>query len=295
MARNIVVSASPGYEMGLQALLNSYSFWHGKDDVCWHLLLYKDVKVKMPETFRKRAVIHALPTDIGNAMACKIHRFKYGAELSGAVIILDADMFFCNNIDWWWSIIEAGWILYGSNGSNVEYTEAHSQKYGLPLTGKFNHKTVTSVPAGMLTGEYGKLWQAIFDHRTDPDMPRQGADFELVNAYLVHMGLLDKVVALSPAQVTNIHHYQMKPNTKVMRRNDSPLYTEDGLEVCMSHGRWFNHGYVENLMVPMRKYCGNIQKCVIGAENARTILLDEFKCALNNKYAERYPWRPVKD
>ena len=294
MARHIVVSASPNYGVALKALLNSWWYWHGPNGVQWHIMTYKDVPFDLPDPRMKHVEV-SLPTDISAPMACKIHRFKYASHLNAyddAVVILDADMFFCANIDWWWPIIEGGYLLYGSNGSNIQYTPAHEEKYGIPnLAGLFNWKTVTSVPAGGMPAVFGKLWRQIYDHRTDASKPKQGADFELVNAYLTGWEWLDAVVTLSPAQVTNIHHYQQKPNTRVMRKGDSRLYTEDGLEVCMSHGRWYSPGYVENLMKPMMRYCGENKKCVQGAVMARQYLLEEFECARDYKYKERYPWR----
>jgi hypothetical protein len=270
---SIVVAASVGYIEGLKAFLNSFEYYHGRD-IKIYLLSYG-----LPKKFleQKRDInLKVIPLDLSQdvAWATKIERFKFASSLSGVVMMADADMFFCGSVYRYFDIAKLGYIVAGSNGSNILYNKKYSEKYGEEFLPFYNHKTITTVPLILDVGKHGDVWKGVYDHKKGLEV---SADFNLLNLYMKKLDKLDFIMALPPQQVTNIHHFQLKPNTRV-REEGEFLYTEDGLEVLMSHGLWWNEAYVDGLLSTMEKYCTDWgRKCLIGARESRNILKRKFE------------------
>lgn len=276
---SIVVAASVGYIDGLKAFLNSFEYYHGRD-IKIYLLSYD-----LPKEFleQKRDInLKVISLDLSQdvAWATKIERFKFASSLSGVVMMADADMFFCGSMFRYFDIAKLGYIVAGSNGSNIFYGDKYSEKYESELVPFYNHKTITTVPLVLDVKKHGAIWKGVYNHKKGIN---NSADFDLLNLYMKKLDRLNFIIALPPQQVTNIHHFQLKPNTRV-REEGRFLYTEDGLEVLMSHGLWWNEAYVDGLLSTMERYCMDWgRKCLIGAEESRDILKRQFEKWKNYK------------
>ena len=270
---SIVVSASAGYVEGIDAFLNSFEYYHGKS-IKIYLLDYD-----LPKEFldKKRNInLEIIPLDLSQnvAWATKIERFRFASSLDGVVMMADADMFFCGSMYRYFDIAKLGYIVAGSNGSNILYGKNYTEKYGEEFVSFYNHKTVTTVPLILDVRKHGDVWREVYNHKKGMN---ESADFNLVNLYMKKLNKLDFILSLPPQQVTNIHHFQLKPNTRV-RKREGFLYTEDGLEVLMSHGLWWDKSYVDGLVSTMERYCGDWgKKCLVGAVESRDILKKEFE------------------
>ena len=276
---SIVVAASRGYEPGLTALLNSFEHYHSKGPIIFYLL-----NLELPEEFlakyRDKNYLRITDLDWVNhpqggrntAWSTKIPRFKFASGLDGVVMLADADMFFCANMDLYFRIAEAGFIVGGANGSNFRFHQDWRDKYQIDVPDCFDYKTICSVPTIMDTAKHGEVWKSIYDHKMTIGT---GADFDLQNIFMVMHNKLDHILVLPSQQTTGIHHFMLKQNTRVIRR-ENKLMTADGLEVLTVHGKWWQQGWFDNLMAKMEGYCREDEKCLKEAFDSRRLLFDEF-------------------
>ena len=276
---HIVVAASRGYEPGLNAFLKSFELYHEPTKFNVHVLTL-EMDITLPDwckQFNLEWVSH--PKGGRNtAWSTKIPRFKYGAELDGVVMLADADMFFCANVDNWFRIAETGIIVAGSNGSNVRYHKGWRDKYKLEVPDFFNYKTICSVPTVLRTDLHKDVWLDLYKHK----MPGgEGADFDLQNIFMTIHKKQPSILALPSQQTTGIHHFMLKPDTRAIRVEDR-LMTRDGLPIYLVHGKWWQTPWREDLMRKMTKYCKENESCIKGASASVGILYDEFL-----KYSEQ--------
>ena len=286
MGWHIVVAASRGYEPGLRAFLNSFEHYHSEypKQIKVHILgleLSSEFLAELQvERWGEHSYMQYVPLDWvehggqrNTAWSTKIPRFKYGAELQDIVMLADADMFFCSNIEHWFKIAETGLIVAGSNGSNVRYHKGFREKYKLPVPDFYNYKTVCSVPTVMDTSLHGQVWLDLYEHKMAGG---EGADFDLQNIFMTIHKKQDQIVALPSQQTTGIHHFMLKPDSRVIRV-DGRMVTRDGLEVYIVHGKWWQDGWYNNLLVKMEHFCKGNAVCVRGAADSRSILKEEFE------------------
>jgi len=278
MEYSIVVAASKGYMPGIKAFLNSFEYYHDTARYTIYLLSFD-----LSEDFLKeisRPWLKVVSTDSkvfkgfenNSAWGTKIPRFKFASELSGVVMLADADMFFCSDMIMYFKIAEAGLIVAGANGSNFRFHEGWKEKYQINIPNSFDYKTITSVPTIMDTSKHGEVWKRIYEHKRTI---RTGADFDLQNIFMFVYNKLDSIIVLPSQQVTGIHHFMLKQNTRAVKK-ENKLMTEDGLEVLMVHGKWWQPGWYENLMVTMKKFCHGNEICLKQAEDSRRLLKLEF-------------------
>jgi len=287
MGWHIVVAASRGYEPGLRAFLNSFEHYH-HPQASWsrqtdgtvaipinvHVLTLDWDDLELPNWCNRVKLPWVEHGGQRNtAWSTKIPRFKYGAELQDIVMLADADMFFCSNIEHWFKIAETGLIVAGSNGSNVRYHKGFREKYKLPIPDFYNYKTVCSVPTVMDTSLHGQVWLDLYEHKMAGG---EGADFDLQNIFMTIHKKQDQIVALPSQQTTGIHHFMLKPDSRVIRV-DGRMVTRDGLEVYIVHGKWWQDGWYNNLLVKMEHFCKGNAVCVRGAADSRSILKEEFE------------------
>lgn len=275
MQWHIVVAASRGYEPGLRAFLNSLYHYHGHDPFKVHVLT-----LEMPDFNDSFGLnINYIPLDWvshggqrNTAWSTKIPRFKYAAELDGIVMLCDADMYFCANVEWMFHLAEAGYIVAGSNGSNVRYHQGWRDKYKLPIPDFYNHKTICSVPTVMNPALHGQVWRDLYKHKMSGG---EGADFDLQNIFMTIHTKQDRIIALPSHQTTGIHHYLLKPDSRAVRIG-AKLVTRDSLEIYLVHGKWWQDGWRNNLITKMEHYCKGNKTCVKHATDSRDILYEEF-------------------
>lgn len=285
MKRSIVVAASRGYEPGLRAFLNSYANYHPQSE---RLARVHVLDLELGAEFREGWtdfpwIENWIKLDWvqhggqrNTAWSTKIPRFQYAADLEGVVMLCDADMFFCSNVDWWFDLAEQGWIVGGSNGSNVRYHQGWRDKYKLPLPDFYNYKTICSVPTVMRTDLHGQVWRDLYKHKTGGG---EGADFDLQNIFMTLHEKQPHIVALPSQQTTGIHHFMLKLETGA-NRVDGRIVSRDGLEVYIVHGKWWQEGWRTNLLKKMDEYCSKFTwgtKCQQLAQHSWNVLMEEFE------------------
>jgi len=291
--KSLVLSASNGYQPGVIAFLNSFEHHHPDTDIKVYLLNLNIGDPFLDEHVRHRKYVEVVSLDwveyAGNrntAWSTKIPRFKFASELSGQVLVCDADMFFCKNIDMFFDVAKAGFIVGGANGSNFYFGKDYAEKWGEPVD-CFWTKTLGSVPTWMDVDKYRHIWQGIYDCKLNKKNFGIGlCDFELLNILLIKNVHPDKIIVLPSQQVTGLHHFQLRPDTRVYKRRDQ-LVTADGLEVLMVHGKWWQEGWVNNMMKTMEKYCAGNEKCIKGAKDSWNLLKSEFGKWENKKGDEK--------
>lgn len=276
MNKHIVVAASEDYRPGLQALLASFDRYHPETDIKVHLLNYNvsqnflDIAIKK-YPFLKITDLKA-PASWNKVWQTKIERFNFVQSLTDLVMLLDADMFFCANIDRWFDLAARGYIVAGSNGSNVRYTEAWREKYEMDIPLGMNYKTITSVPTILDMAKHGILWQEIYNHKLQR---KQGSDFDLINVFIAMHNKFKDLLIYPCQSMTQVHHFGVKLDTRIIKIDDK-LMTADGQEVFTVHGKFWSKGWLDGLMKPMYNYARGREDIVKKAEKSRDILLEEF-------------------
>lgn len=285
--KSIVVSASKNYFLGMKALLNSFEHYHDTTEYEVYVLSFDlsqeqlDFVESKPYTFVDFINAKAFPEPYSNnsAWATKIPRFKYAAEkLNGVCMMLDADMFFTANMDMYFDIAAAGFIVGGSNGSNIYFGENYTEKWGEPIE-ELCVKTIGSVPTILDLDKYRHIWLEIYEtkHNMKPF-----CDFELLNIMLMKHKYMNRILAIPSQQVTGLHHFQLRPDTRVVEKMGK-LFTSDGLEVLMCHGKYWQPNYELGLTRNMTKYAKRFYKdyneknpIEIGSNHSLTIIKKQF-------------------
>lgn len=288
-----VISASRGYQPGLSAFIHSFRIHHegmnikiivcdcdlepefieqhDGDDIEW-------IKVSSPH---------------GHVWATKIIRFKIASDLKNSVVaVFDSDMYVCGSLLNYWKIAEAGLIVGGSNGSNIRFGANWNEGYKMEVDECWNTKTLTSVPTFMDIEAHGEVWSEIYRHKLETNA---GGDFPLLNIFLCKLGKLDLVIPFGSEMFTGVHHFQLKPDTRIINKA-GVLLTSNGLELKVVHGRYWEGNWCHNLMKPIPKHLARMgirsskSKAYQGALQSRDILQAEF-----DKYCH-WPYdKSVKD
>lgn len=283
----IVVAASKGYTQGLSAFLASYDRYHRKEKEIF--ILDFDLTPDFVDVqSRKYKYINFIPTNAevfpepyakNPAWATKIPRYKFASELSGCVVMLaDADMFFCANIDMYFEIAAAGFIVGGANGSIINYGPAYWELFGEEID-PINYKTIGSVPTILDVDTFGYIFREVYNKKVaiSNEGRKSPADFDLINMSILKYGVSDKVLPIPSQQVTGLHHFQLRPDTRIIERNDK-LITSDGLEVLMIHGKWWQPNYLNGMRVAMERYATRIgsDTCLTWSKHSIKLILEEF-------------------
>ena len=153
----------------------------------------------------------------------------------------------------------------------------------------FDAKTITSVPTIMDIEKHGNdVWGGLYEHKR---LTGAGADFDLVNIFLMKTGRYNDIITIPCECVTGCHHLQIKPETRAYWKGGK-LMTMNGLEVLTVHGRFWEGNWYTNLMKPMPKHLARMgirsmkSKAYQGALESRDILKAEF-----DKYCDwPYEW-----
>lgn len=288
-----VVAASVGYQPCLSALINSFRIYHDGQGI--HILigdcgLEQEFKDKYDGDDITWIPIHS---DRGHIWATKFERFRIAVEQTGAIVgIFDADMYVVRSMLNMWKMAEAGFIVGGSNASNIRFGSDWNEKYGMEVPDVWNTKTITSVPTFMDIDLHGEVWSEIYRHKTETNM---GADFNLLNIFICKLNKLEHVIPFSSAQNTGVHHQQVKPSTGIILKAGE-LLTGNGLELFCVHGRFHSGDWYANLLKPMPKHLARMgirskrSRAYQSVLKSRQLLMDEF-----NKYCD-WPYEStVKD
>lgn len=279
MNKSIIIPASHDFEPGVRAFLNSFNKYHPDTDIKVYLLnynLHQSFLDEQDSKFKFLEIIDLETPFADKAWACKLERFNFAGSLTGIVMMCDADLFFCSNIDHWFDIAELGYIVASSNGSNIRYHAEWRKKYDIDIPDMINYKTICSVPTVLDIGKHGEIWKSIYEHKLQKKF---GADFDLINIFMAKYNKLDYILPVPTQQTTGIHHFMLKLDTRVKRVEDR-LITTDGLPVLMVHGKWWREAWVKGLMKPMRSYAKGREDIIKGAEESVKTLTEEFNHAL---------------
>jgi len=289
-----VVAANKGYQPGMSAFIRSFRTHHPNDEIKLYCLDY-DLEPEFREKHDSMVdewlkITHPK----GHVHACKLERFRVACEIDGVVGVYDSDMFFTASMLNWYKVADAGLVVGGSNASNNRYGPHWHEKFKMnDIPDIFDYKTITSVPTIMDIERHGKdVWGGLYEHKKRTGA---GADFDLVNIFLMKTGRLNDIMTIPCECVTGVHHLQVKPETRAYWKAGK-LMTMNGLELLMVHGRFWEGNWTANLMKPMPKHLARMgirsskSKAFQGALESRDLLQAEF-----DKYCD-WPYdKSVKD
>jgi hypothetical protein len=197
------------------------------------------------------------------------------ADCYEAICVLDADMFFTNDVTLFFEIASKGFIVTGSNGMMVDFDKAYQEYYNCYL-GADNipyPKIHTSVPIFVSeenTKWFIELWESIRKDHFD--------DFLYLNMLGIKNDLTRKMLCLPPYYFTGIHHWIWKPETSIRVKGGSIVAGTEEL-VYSIHGKFWDEPWKRDQMETMRKYLidndmGN--KCNSFVNNSMDLMVSEF-------------------
>lgn len=272
-----VVAASDNYLPGLTAMLNSMQYHGFTTDV----LL---IPWRLPEEFlnnlgRYSFDVRVFPNDVENqVLATAIERFRVAYEVGKdyeAVCLLDVDMFFHTKVDLFFEIASKGFIVTGSNGMIIDFDKRSQEHYHTPLGSDScsYQKIHTTAPIFISPGDLDWFENLYNSRRID-----HWDDFLYLNVLGIKLGKDKKMLCMPPYAFTGIHHWQVKVETGLVRKSDLVLTgTEE--TVYMSHGKFWEDSYCEDLLRVMYKYLGMCDMgewCKRRVEDAWKVTIEEF-------------------
>jgi hypothetical protein len=252
-----VFAASENYHPGVMALINSIKDKMPYADIC--LYLYKYSEEKMAAFADAQGIYIEFADETKDQQkSTAFGRYKYAADLTDkydSVCLIDADMFVTADCYTFFDVAKHGFIITGSNGMVVNFNRAHQEKYGIDL-GVDNYiytKIHTSVP--IFINKDNRIW---FDEFVEINEAGQLDDFLGLNLLGISMAVYDKMICMPPYMFTGIHHWQVKPATRVFRIQDT-LMTKTEEQVYMCHGKFWWENYIKDMMMPMESYYKEFQ------------------------------------
>lgn len=249
-----IVASNKRYLPGLNALLNSLDYVGNTQDVL--VLGYE-----LPEEFMN-AVDNAftfrvvwgydIPQSevnfLGEAEVLMRKRYQMPfilQEIYEAVCILDADMFFAHNVEVYLEIAaKTGYVL----GCVLEQKRRYGDKNHQvpPGSGTYlidpdfwNARDLCCAPLFV-----GRPWYPALKKSWDlvnvPFETRfKAPDMDGLNICLIEAGSFEKTIPLSQHIWTGLHESFMKAHTRAVDCHGQ-LFTEDGEEINVVHGQWWN-------------------------------------------------------
>jgi len=207
-----------------------------------------------------------------------IRRFRIACEKCyeyDAICLMDADMFLTADCKLFFDIASHGFIVVGSNGMLINFNRDYQNRYGVDLgSDDFLYEKVhTTVPI-FLNRENIDWFYALYNSKRIDSWD----DFLYLNVLGIKMGKAEKMLCLPPYTFTGIHHWQMKPETAVIKKGEALLSgTEE--QIYMVHGKWWDDAWLNDLEPTMQRYFkdeGISEKGRFRTKNAINILKAEF-------------------
>lgn len=182
-----------------------------------------------------------------------IERFRVAYEVArdyDSICLLDADMFFMNPVDLFFDVAAKGFIVTGSNGMVIDYNRIYQERYDLDMgTDHFVYMKLHTTAPIWINHENTDWFKALYNARRVDSWD----DFLYLNLLGAHMGKDKKMICMPPYMFTGIHHWQMKPATAVFEKGGIVMTgTEE--ELYIVHGKWWDEGWLQDLMPTMRGY-----------------------------------------
>lgn len=278
-----VVAASDNYIQGLVAMLNSMQYHKMTADV---ILIPWNLPEEFLNSLGKYSFnIRVEPNEVEHqVLATAIERFRVAAELGPAyhaICLLDADMYFHNPVDIFFDVAAKGFIVTASNGMIIDFGVDYQEHYGVDL--------------GVPSYPYGKVHTTapIFVSPADLDWFRalynarridSWDDFLYLNVLGIKMGKPSRMICMPPYAFTGIHHWQLKVETGIVRKEGNLILSGTEETIYTSHGKFWDESYRQDLLKVMYRYMATWsmgQKCIERVEDAHRISIEEFNKYLN--------------
>lgn len=272
-----IVAASENYRPAIKAMFSSLERIDNKYPVIFIAFRYGDhPNVSFPV---RRIDVDGPDQVLGTA----IDRFKYAAELApeyDAICLLDADFFFLRPVDLFFEVAAKGFIVTGSNGMVIDFNREYQTRYGIDMgADEFVYMKLHTTAPIWINHENTDWFSALYNARRVDGWD----DFLYLNLLGVHMGKDKKMICLPPYSLTGIHHWMMKPATAAFYKGGILMSgTEE--EIFMVHGKWWDEGWVNDLMPTMERYLRDEQigdRGKLFVQNAIDILKGKFEEFLN--------------
>ncbi len=182
-----------------------------------------------------------------------IKRFHIAIEQDSnydAICLLDADMFLTADPTLFFEVASKGFIVTGSNGMVINFNKAYQDQYQLDLGSDEYVYPKIHTTAPIFLNSKNIDWFEKFLEKRDYD---HWDDFLYLNMVGIKMGKDKKMICMPPYSFTGIHHFQMKPATAVFERSGILMSgTEE--QVFMIHGKYWDEGWLQDLMPTMEGY-----------------------------------------
>ncbi len=273
-----IVAASTNYIPGLVALFNSLKRIESPHEV---VLVSFNLPAEYLETLEEYPfnirVVESNGDDQIHQTA--IERFRVVCEIGwkyDSVCLLDADMWVEANVDVFFQVASKGMIVTGSNGMIINFNRAYQEQYNLDLgRDEWPYPQIhTTVPIFLDTRNFDWFDELYKSRRVD-----RWDDFLYLNILGIKLEKYKKMICMPPYAFTGIHHWQMKPETGVMEKAGLLLSgTEE--QIYMVHGKWWDKGWLQDLIPTMKRYWHDEQISFRGqgrTNNAINSLLNRFR------------------
>jgi hypothetical protein len=218
-------------------------------------------------------------------------RFRYAKELGEqgvtVTLILDADMVSLRPMHQIFRMAESGTILVSCNNTINRYRQKHFLDMNIEMPENTNKifGSFCTVPMFINPTIHKDFLEKVWNSPT-------GNDLDVLNLYIMQMGLEDSIYYLPSWGWTGIHHSCLKPETFVIK-TDQGLFSKTGEPIYMMHGHWNDinyHGVSEKgvdpnsqMLEPMIKNYGYHKPYVECAKECIRILKEEY-----DKYAKMW-------
>lgn len=271
----MVVPGSQTFVPGLEALFNSFGYFHKCADIGVILLNYD-----LPDEFLSRSwpfelQVEQLDTTEAPAKVCKLASYSFVSDLDRVTMLADADFFFLGSYLPYFELAERGYIIGSANGQNIPFKQSYEDVTGIKgIAGMFNHRTIAA-PYIVDPRKHGDVFRAAVDQWHKIGENHGSSIWMLFNAMMTTHGKLDKVVSIPAQQCTNLHQKALKPGTRV-RLDHGRLMTEDGLEVISVHDKWWRDNFLAGLMVMGEKFAKGDRGVLHRWKQSRDLLKAKF-------------------
>jgi len=248
-----LTGASKSYLAGLNALLNSLEVHSHKEDfLLVSFDIPEDYLKKAQETFSFNIRIFK-PRINHQVQGTAIERFRIAYEIGkeyDAVCLLDADMFFVNDVARFFLAASKGLIIVGSNGMHISFTKKHQEIYKCDLgVEEYPHYLIHTTAPIFLSPQDLDWFSALYKSKRVDSFD----DFLYLNILGIKMRKTEKMICMPPYLFSQIHHFGVKPNTRIIKKN-GVLLSETEERIAVVHGKWFDKNWYTGLMVPMSGY-----------------------------------------
>jgi hypothetical protein len=291
MERNFafVVPASENYRPAITAMFNSLEKLGNKYTVVFISFRFGELpKVSFPV---ERIEVDGECQVRGTA----IERFNVAAQVAPkyeAICLLDADMFFLNPVDLFFDIASHGFIVTGSDGMVIDFNRDYQERYSIDMgSDSFVYMKLHTTAPIFISHENTDWFEALYNARRIDGWD----DFLYLNLLGVQMGKDKKMLCMAPYKFSGIHHWQLKPATAVFEKGGI-IMTGTEEEIFIVHGKYFDKGWMKDLMPTMERYLRDEQigeRGELFVRNAIRILMNKFVEFLGGP--ECLPWLQDED